>query len=49
VDDVINVAGHRLSSGDIETPWEEIDNAVKLQLGGMKESLAEAAQPRSLY
>lgn len=36
--------GLRLSSGgDIETPWDEIDNAVKLQLAGMKDSLAEAA------
>lgn len=42
--------GLKLSSGgDIETPWEEIDNAVKLQLGGMRESLAEAARGTLAY
>lgn len=35
---------HLSSGGDIETPWEEIDNAVKLQLAGLKASLTEAAQ-----
>jgi hypothetical protein len=40
---------HLSSGGDIETPWEEIDNAVKLQLAGMKESLAEAAHAAMAY
>lgn len=35
---------HLSAGGDIETPWEEIDNAVKLQLAGLKASLTEAAQ-----
>lgn len=41
--------GLRLSAGDIETPWEEIDNSVKLQLAGMKQSLAEAAHAALAY
>lgn len=40
---------HLAAGGEIETPWEEIDNAVKLQLGGMKESLAEAAYAALAY
>jgi hypothetical protein len=42
--------GLKLSAGgDIETPWEEIDNSVKLQLAGMKQSLSEAAHAALAY
>ena len=40
---------HLASGGDIETPWEEIDNAVKIQLSGIRESLAEAAHATLAY
>lgn len=36
--------GLNLSSGDIETPWQEIDSAVRTELEGMKQSLTEAAR-----
>lgn len=40
---------HLSSGGDIETPWEDIDNTVKLQLGGLKASLGDAADAAIAY
>ena len=40
---------HLSAGGDIETPWEEIDDAVQLQLAGMQQSLVEAARAALAY
>jgi hypothetical protein len=40
---------HLSRGGDIETPWEEIDASVRLQLAGIRESLTEAAHAALAY